>query len=192
MISLLVVKKKFKLIDDLAEEAFLNKLNVDGYLLNSYDGQQYQFTKTEKQYYYLIEFFFKKLSEQKIKDYEDLGYKLILKYDSKAKGYYYYFVSKHTIKDIDRSLVDRYKNLLNSKIRVDRFTSVIFVSVFGLFSFLYFKSQSEVYIFILLLVVLLGGYFGHIYLETIKRLSEYTKILESQDRILNQQYNQNE
>ncbi len=179
------VKKKFKLIDDTIEEEFLNDLSKQGYLLHDYDGEYYQFIKQGTQHYYLIEFFFKELSNYDLKRYEKKGYTLIFKFNSKAKGYYYYFVSKNEINANDRNLKDRYQNLLNSKTRVDRFTSIIFVSTFGLFSFLYFKSGSEVYIFILLLIVLLGGYFGHIYIETIKKLSEYSKILIERDGEVN-------
>lgn len=179
------VKKKFKLIDDKIEEEFLNDLSGQGYLLNDYDGEFYHFVNDDKQHYYLIEFFFKELSNYDLKQYEKNDYKLILKFNSKAKGYYYYFVSKNIVDDNDRDLKDRYQNLLNSKTRVDRFTSIIFVSTFGLFTFLYFRSGSELYIFILLLIVLLGGYFGHIYIETIKKLSEYSKILIDKEEKIN-------
>lgn len=171
------VKKKFKLVDDKKEEAFLNDLSKQGYILEHFDGETYKLKESNEEVYYLIEFFYKELSNYEIKNYNKLGYQLVATFKSAVRGYYYYFVSKDPVNDLDRQLLNRYENLLKSKTRVDRFTSIIFVSTFGLFTFLYFKSGSQLYIFILLLIVLLGGYFGSIYLETIKRLSEYSEIL---------------
>lgn len=171
------VKKKFKLVEDKDEEVFLNDLNDQGYLLESFDGEKYILKETEKQVNYLIEFFYQELSNYEIRSYEKLGYKLIYTFKSTVKGYYYYFVTSGQVIDQDRQLKDRYQNLLKSKTRVDRFSAIIFASTFVFFTWLYFNSGSEIYIFVLLLIVLLGGYFGHIYIETIKRLSEYSKIL---------------
>lgn len=171
------VKKKFKLIDDIKEEEFLNEKSREGYLLDKYDGETYYFKESDKKVFYLIEFFYKHLSSHEVKVYKKKGYDLLYVFESDAKGYYYYFISKEKVKDLDRNLKDRYQNLLASKTRVDRFTSIIFISTFSLFTFLYFKSGEQVYIMVLLLTVLLGGYFGNIYIETIKRLSEYSEIL---------------
>ena len=175
------VKKKFKLIDDKKEEAFLNDMSQKGYLLDSYDGKVFKFKKSSQKFYYLIEFFYKELTAFEKRAYEKKGYKHLYTFKSAKNGYYYYFARKEEVEELDRNLKDRYKNLLETKTRVDRFTSVIFVSTFSLFTFLYFKSKSEIYIIILLLVTLLGGYFGHIYIETIKKLSNYSKILLEKD-----------
>ena len=133
------VKKSFKLVEDKKEEAFLNELNKQGYLLNEFDGETYQFIKTDEKYYYLIEFFYKELTAYEIKQYSKLGYELVTTFKSAVKGYYYYFVSNTEVLDQDRQLEDRYHNLLKSKTRVDRFTSIIFMSTFILFTYLYFK-----------------------------------------------------
>ena len=175
------VKRKFKLVDNFKEEAFLNDLNKEGYLLTAFDGETYKFEKTEKEYYYLIEFFYDKMSDEEITDYKKLGYTLLLTFKSVVRGYYYFFVSRNEVVEDHRQLKDRYENLLKSKQRVDRFTSVIFVATFSLFTYLYFKSRNEIYIMVLLLIVLLGGYFGHIYIETIKRLNEYAQIIVEKD-----------
>lgn len=175
------IKKRFKLIDDEKEEAFLNELSKQGYLLKEYDGEHYHFVQTSQLHYYLIEYFNKALSKKAINDYHIKGYKLQNIYKSKVEGYYYFFTSKNEIVATDRRLLDRYQLLLNSKKRVDRFSAVIFVASFLLFSYFYFKTYNLVYIFILLLIVLLGGFFGHVYLETIKRLSYYAGILSENE-----------
>lgn len=176
------VKKKFKLVDNYKEEAFLNDLNKEGYLLTAFDGETYKFEKTDKKYYYLIEFFYNKLSDEEITNYKKLGYTLLVTFKSVVSGYYYYFfVSRNEVVEQDRQLKDRYENLLKSKQRVDRFTSIIFVATFSLFTYLYFKSRNEIYTMVLLLIVLLGGYFGHIYIETIKRLNQYAQNIVEKD-----------
>lgn len=175
------VKKTFKLVDDYKEEAFLNDLNKDGYLLESYNGEKYKLVKTDKEVCYLIEFFYKELDNTDLRKYKRLGYQHLYTFKSTVKGYYYYFISEEPVVDDHRQLKDRYENLLYSKTRVDRFTAIIFASTFVLFTYLFFKTMNQVYIFVLLLIVLLGGYFGHTYIETIKRLDVYAKLMLEKD-----------
>lgn len=175
------VKKRFKLVEDTNEEEFLNTLNQDGYILEAYDGETYTFKESTLKGYYLVEFFYKELKKHEIKKYEKLGYKHLCTFKSQVKGYYYYFINKNPVLDKHRQLEDRYENLLKSKTRVDRFTAVIFASTFVFFTYLFFKTMNQLYIFILLLIVLLGGYFGHTYIETIKRLDAYAKLIVGED-----------
>ncbi len=133
------VKKKFKLIDYIKEEAFLNAYSNEGYILEKYDGTYYYFKESKNQYYYLIEFFKDKLSEKQLKEYNKLNYNLLYIYSSQKLGYYYFFIRNIKVEDKDRNLTDRYFQLLDSKKRVDRFTFVIFASSFLLFSYFYFK-----------------------------------------------------
>lgn len=178
------IKKKFKLIEDQEEELFLNEQALQGYELIEYDGKEYSFKKTNDLYYYLIEYSIKELTSYDLRQREKRGLLLAVKYKSQAQGYYYFFKSKEEIKDEDRMYKDRYQLLLNSKQRVDRFSAVIFVSSFTLFSYFYFKTMNRVYIIVLLLIVLLGAYFGYTYIETIKKLSEYSEILlEREDEL---------
>lgn len=176
--TLVNLKKKFKLVEDYKEEKFLNEQSEAGYQFKSLSQNTYAFEEKDELNYYLIEFFFKELSNFQIKTYAKKGYELVYRLDSEVKGYYYFFKSKTPINDDDRNLKDRYQLLLNSKTRVDRFTSVIFLSSFTLFSYLYFKTYNHLYIIILFLIILLGSYFGYYYLETIKKLSEYVKMIE--------------
>ncbi len=172
------IKKKFKLVQDYLEEDFLNKQSEQGYELQSYDGVHYTFTNSNEKVYYLVEFYFNKLSTYEIKMYAKKGYSLIIEYEAVDQGYFYFFKSSNPVNDLDRNLKDRHALLVKSKQRVDRFSSIIFVAAFSLFTYWYFTTDNQLYIFLLLLTVLMGGYFGHIYLTTIKRLSDYVKIIE--------------
>lgn len=173
----MIVKKKFKLIDDSKEELFLHEMSKDAYVLKEYNGEEYIFEESDQVYYYLNEFFYKELSNYEIKVYAKKGYDLVCVYKSVKVGYYYFFKSINPINDYDRNLEDKHALVLASKQRVDRFSLVVFTASFTLFSYWYFTTKNELYIIILLLIVLLGGYYGNIYLNTIKRLAEYTKII---------------
>lgn len=172
------IKKKFKLLEDNREEAFLNEQSEAGYQFKSLSQNNYEFEEKDELNYYLVEFYFKELSNFQIKTYAKKGYDLVYRFDSEVKGFYYFFKSKVPVCDEDRNLEDRYQLLLNSKTRVDRFTAVIFLSSFTLFSYLYFKTYNHLYIIILFLIILLASYFGYYYLETIKKLSEYVRMIE--------------
>lgn len=174
------IKKSFKLVYDYKEEEFLHEQSEKGFNLVKYDGKVYTFEASNEILYYLVEFSYKELSNYEIKLYAKKGYNFVLVYKAE-KGYYYFFSRKEPVNDLDRELKDRHALLYFSKQRVDRFSSVIFIASFGLFSYWYFTSYKEIYIFLLLLTALMGGYFGYIYLETIKRLSVYTKIIEERE-----------
>lgn len=173
----MIVKKKFKILENDLEEAFLNEQSENGFLLKDYDGKTYTFEPSTTRVYYMVEYFFNELSQYEINQYKKRGYKLQFTYVSSVKGFYYFFISKNEVNDLHRNLLDKYQQLLNSKHRTDKFSLTVFFSTFLLFSYLYFKSYDPIYIIILLLIVLLSGYYGNLYLKMVKKLSEYTKIL---------------
>ncbi len=175
------VKKKFKLVEDLEEEEFLNHYSKEGYILKSYDGITYHFEVDDRLVYYLVEFYFKELSTFEIRNYEKRGFHLVAIFTLESNGYYYYFVSDRKIMDSDRNVKDRHQKLLNSKTRVDRFSSIILMSSFLLFSYQYFKTYNRAYIVVLLFIVILTAYYGYFYIETIKKLRYYFEIIETRE-----------
>lgn len=174
--------KKFKIYEDLLEEEYLNNQSKQGYKLVGYDGKTYTFEKSEQSYYYLVEFFFNELSNYELKQYAKRNINLVLKYPSQKKGLYYFFASDQPIAASDRNLKDRYQQLLNSKHRTDKFSLVILFSSFTFFSYLYFKSADSIYLLLLILILALGIIYARVYLQIIKRLSEYLRILEKEGK----------
>lgn len=176
------IKRKYRIYEDYMEEEFLNKQSFLGYNLADYDGKYYTFTEAKAVKNYLVEFFFKELSNYDIKLYEKRGYQLVLTYPSAKSGFYYFFISDKPVEDSDRQLKDRHQLLLNSKHRTDKFSLMILFSSFVFFSYLYFKSQNSLYLILLAMIAIMAFSYGLLYLKIIKRLSEYMKILEMKGR----------
>ena len=146
-------KRNFS-IDEVEKEcAYLD--SKGGYLLESYNGDEYSFIQQSGDFEYAIHFTINELEKDDFKEY---GYQYLFTYVGSRGGYYHYLVRDKSNADKYRDYEERAQAIQLLQNRLSRFTFVVVAGLLALFTYLFFKNREIVYLLVLIPGVLLGVY----------------------------------
>ena len=146
-------KRNFS-IDEVEKEcAYLD--SKGGYLLESYNGDEYSFIQQSGDFEYAIHFTINELEKDDFKEY---GYRYLFTYVGSRGGYYHYLVRDKSNADKYRDYEERAQAIQLLQNRLSRFTFVVVAGLLALFTYLFFKNREIVYLLVLIPGVLLGVY----------------------------------
>lgn len=146
-------KRNFS-IDEVEKECAYLDSKV-GYLLESYNGDEYSFIEQSGDFEYAIHFTINELEKDDFKEY---GYRYLFTYVGSRGGYYHYLVRDKSNADKYRDYEERIQAIQLLQNRLSRFTFVVVAGLLALFTYLFFKNGEIVYLLVLIPGVLLGVY----------------------------------
>lgn len=146
-------KRNFS-IDEVEKECAYLDSKV-GYLLESYNGDEYSFIEQSGDFEYAIHFTINELEKDDFKEY---GYRYLFTYVGSRGGYYHYLVRDKSNANKYRDYEERIQAIQLLQNRLSRFTFVVVAGLLALFTYLFLKNGEIVYLLVLIPGVLLGVY----------------------------------